>query len=65
MIAIHARPGRDPMSTTQPSFITGVDFVTVPTNDFEASRNFYGASSACPRSSSGARCRPSSSRPAR
>ncbi len=30
------------MSTTQPSFITGVDFVTVPTNDFEASRNFYG-----------------------
>ena len=31
------------MSTTQPSFITGVDFVTVPTNDFEASRNFYGS----------------------
>ena len=26
------------MSTT----ITGVDFVTVPTNDFEASRHFYG-----------------------
>jgi catechol 2,3-dioxygenase-like lactoylglutathione lyase family enzyme len=23
------------------SFITGVDFVTVPTNDFEASRKFY------------------------
>jgi len=23
------------------SFITGVDFVTVPTNDFEASRAFY------------------------
>ena len=23
------------------SFITGVDFVTVPTNDFEASREFY------------------------
>ena len=23
------------------SFITGVDFITVPTNDFEASRNFY------------------------
>ena len=31
------------MSTTQPSFITGVDFVTVPTNDFEASRRFYGS----------------------
>ncbi|MDQ3723615.1 MAG: VOC family protein [Actinomycetota bacterium] len=28
------------MSTTQP-FITGVDFVTVPTNDFEASVDFY------------------------
>lgn len=24
------------------SLITGVDFVTVPTNDFEASREFYG-----------------------
>ena len=30
------------MSPEQTSFITGVDFVTVPTNDFEASRNFYG-----------------------
>jgi predicted enzyme related to lactoylglutathione lyase len=29
------------MSTTQESFITGVDFVTVPTNDFEASVDFY------------------------
>jgi catechol 2,3-dioxygenase-like lactoylglutathione lyase family enzyme len=29
------------MSTTQESFITGVDFITVPTNDFEASRAFY------------------------
>jgi catechol 2,3-dioxygenase-like lactoylglutathione lyase family enzyme len=29
------------MATTQESFITGVDFVTVPTNDFEASRAFY------------------------
>jgi catechol 2,3-dioxygenase-like lactoylglutathione lyase family enzyme len=28
------------MSTTQP-FITGVDFVTIPTNDFEASVDFY------------------------
>ena len=25
------------------SFITGVDFVTIPTNDFEASRHFYGS----------------------
>lgn len=24
------------------SLITGVDFITVPTNDFEASREFYG-----------------------
>jgi len=30
------------MSSTQPSFITGVDFVTVPTNDFDASVEFYG-----------------------
>ena len=30
------------MSTTQASFITGVDFVTIPTNDFGASRHFYG-----------------------
>ena len=30
------------MSTTQASFITGVDFVTIPTNDFDASRHFYG-----------------------
>ncbi len=30
------------MSTTQPSFITGVDFVTVPTDDFDASFRFYG-----------------------
>jgi predicted enzyme related to lactoylglutathione lyase len=30
------------MSTTQPSFITGVDFVAVPTNDFDASVEFYG-----------------------
>jgi predicted enzyme related to lactoylglutathione lyase len=29
------------MSTTQQSFITGVDFVTIPTNDFEASVDFY------------------------
>ena len=29
------------MSTADTSFITGVDFVTVPTNDFEASRAFY------------------------
>jgi predicted enzyme related to lactoylglutathione lyase len=30
------------MATTPTSFITGVDFVTVPTNDFEASRHFSG-----------------------
>jgi predicted enzyme related to lactoylglutathione lyase len=29
------------MSTTE-TFITGVDFVTIPTNDFEASVAFYG-----------------------
>ncbi len=31
------------MTTTQAPFITGVDFVTVPTDDFEASRHFYGS----------------------
>lgn len=30
------------MTSTEGSFITGVDFVTVPTNDFEASVEFYG-----------------------
>jgi predicted enzyme related to lactoylglutathione lyase len=30
------------MATTPTSFITGVDFVTIPTNDFEASVEFYG-----------------------
>jgi predicted enzyme related to lactoylglutathione lyase len=30
------------MSTTTTPFITGVDFVAVPTNDFEASVRFYG-----------------------
>ncbi|MEA2305814.1 MAG: hypothetical protein QOH43_3094 [Solirubrobacteraceae bacterium] len=29
-------------TTTPPTFITGVDFVTVPTDDFEASVHFYG-----------------------
>jgi predicted enzyme related to lactoylglutathione lyase len=30
------------MTTTPASFITGVDFVTVPAQDFEASVHFYG-----------------------
>jgi predicted enzyme related to lactoylglutathione lyase len=30
------------MTTTQASFITGVDFVTVPAQDFEESVHFYG-----------------------
>ncbi|HEX7298513.1 MAG TPA: VOC family protein [Solirubrobacteraceae bacterium] len=30
------------MTTTQASLITGVDFVTVPAQDFEASVHFYG-----------------------
>ncbi len=30
------------MSTAPSSFITGVDFVTVPAQDFEASVHFYG-----------------------
>jgi len=30
------------MSTAETSFITGVDFVTIPTNDFDASVEFYG-----------------------
>jgi predicted enzyme related to lactoylglutathione lyase len=30
------------MSTAETSFITGVDFVTIPTNDFDASVAFYG-----------------------
>ena len=30
------------MSTTEASFITGVDFVTVPAQDFDASVHFYG-----------------------
>jgi predicted enzyme related to lactoylglutathione lyase len=29
------------MSTTDSSFITGVDFVTIPTDDFDASVDFY------------------------
>ncbi len=29
------------MSTSESSFITGVDFVTVPTDDFDASVDFY------------------------
>ena len=29
------------MSTTDQSLITGVDFVTIPTNDFDASVDFY------------------------
>jgi predicted enzyme related to lactoylglutathione lyase len=29
------------MSTTDQSFITGVDFVTIPTDDFDASVEFY------------------------
>lgn len=28
--------------TTDTSLVTGVDFVAVPTNDFDASREFYG-----------------------
>ncbi len=31
------------MATTPTSLITGVDFVTVPTNDFDASVEFYGS----------------------
>jgi predicted enzyme related to lactoylglutathione lyase len=30
------------MSTTPASFVTGVDFVTVPAEDFETSVHFYG-----------------------
>jgi catechol 2,3-dioxygenase-like lactoylglutathione lyase family enzyme len=30
------------MSTTPTTFITGVDFVTIPTTDIEASKHFYG-----------------------
>ena len=30
------------MSTTPATFVTGVDFVTVPAQDIEASRHFYG-----------------------
>jgi predicted enzyme related to lactoylglutathione lyase len=30
------------MSTTQPGFVTGVDFVAVPAKDFEESVRFYG-----------------------
>lgn len=30
------------MTTDQPPLITGVDFVSVPTDDFEASVHFYG-----------------------
>ena len=53
------------MSTTQPSFITGVDFVTIPTNDFDASVEFYANVWGCRRASSGATCPAWSSRPAR
>ena len=44
--------------------VSGVDFVTVPANDIEASKRFYGSCSACRSSSSGARCRRPSTRQA-
>ncbi len=37
------------MATTPPSLITGVDFVTVPTNDFDASVEFYGTTLGLPQ----------------
>jgi predicted enzyme related to lactoylglutathione lyase len=42
MIVLHPTKGATPMTTTPASFITGVDFVTVPAQDFEASVHFYG-----------------------
>ena len=44
--------------------ITGVDFVTVPTTDIDAAVSSTARCSGSPSSSSGARCRASSSRPA-
>ena len=52
------------MTTAPPTFITGVDFVAVPAEDFEASVHFYGTVLGLPRSSAGATCRAPSSRPA-
>ena len=34
--------------TTDTSLVTGVDFVAVPANDFDASREFYGATLGLP-----------------
>jgi predicted enzyme related to lactoylglutathione lyase len=42
MIPLHRDPGGQPVTTSSPSFVTGVDFVAVPAQDFEASVHFYG-----------------------
>jgi predicted enzyme related to lactoylglutathione lyase len=38
------------MTTTTPSLITGVDFVTLPTRDLGAAAEFYGETLSLPRS---------------
>ena len=46
------------------SLITGTDFITVATKDFDAAVDFYGGVLGLPSPSAGVRCRRPSSRPA-
>ncbi len=50
--------------TSPTPLITGTDFITVATRDFDAAVTFYGDVLRLPESSGGGRCRASSSRPA-
>ncbi len=51
--------------STPTSLVTGVDFVTVPTRDFEKASEFYGTVLASRARPAGGACPPPSSRPAR
>jgi catechol 2,3-dioxygenase-like lactoylglutathione lyase family enzyme len=50
--------------TTSTSLVTGVDFVTVPTKDYEAAAEFYGTVLGLPFGKRWAKSRQASSRPA-
>ena len=46
------------------TLVKGTDFVTVPTQDYEAAAKFYGEVLGSHSPNAGARCPPASSRPA-
>jgi predicted enzyme related to lactoylglutathione lyase len=48
---------------TQTQLVTGVDFVTVPTRDYEAAARFYGEVLGLPSGKRWGTCRRASSRP--